>query len=61
LQAVKHALLVKDKLKAADRLSAKLTAIGHHAAHKAAVAKAKTEAKEPSADPGIVGDRRAPP
>lgn len=57
--AVKHALLVKDKLKAADRLSAKLTAIGHHAAHKAAVAKAKTEAKEPSADPGIVGDRAA--
>jgi len=56
--AVKHALTVKDKLKAADRLAAKLTAAQHHAAHKAAV-KAKAEAKEPSADPGIVGDRAA--
>jgi len=58
--AVKHALKVKDKLKAADRLAAKLTASHHHAAHKAAAAKAKkVEAKEPSADPGIVGDRAA--
>ena len=34
MQAVKHALVVKDKLKAADRLAAKLTASHHHAAHK---------------------------
>jgi len=57
--AVKHALVVKDKLKAADRLAAKLTASHHHAAHKAAVKAKKAEAKEPSADPGIVGDRAA--
>jgi len=61
--AVKHALKVKDKLKAADRLAAKLTAAHRHAAHKvaaAAPAPAKpAAAKEPAADPGLVGDRAA--
>jgi len=64
--AAKHAEQVKDKLKAADRLAAKLSTDSHSAkilshsnSEPKSVGIAKKAAKEPSADPGIVGDRAA--